>query len=189
MLIASFARPVGMFDNFFNKLVAWATGGGEYCHSEFIFSYSVEEFENIVDKIEGHPFLKTSFKHYVENNKINICFYVVWGDVVSYRLLKHTHNNPFYRMPNKTQFSTIDLDTTIEQEEKMISFLLKQCGKYYDYQAALGYFVPMRNSKPTYAKYFCSQLMLTALHQIQLYRDHNPASTTPNALYKILTLK
>jgi len=185
-LIASFAKPVGMFDNFFNKAVAWATGG-EFCHSEFIFTYTGEEFEEILQGVQGHTFLKNKFKHYIENNKINICFYVIWGDTVSYRLLKHTHNNPFYRMPNDTQFKKLQLDTTMQEEEKMISFLLNQCGKYYDYNAALGYWLPWRNSMTEYSRYFCSQLMLTTLHQIQKHREHNPASTTPNQLYKILS--
>lgn len=186
MLIASFAKPIGMFDNFFNKAVAWATNG-DFCHSEFIFTYTSEEFENIINDIEGHTFLKEKFRQYVENDKINICFYVIWGDTVSYRLLKKTHNNPFYRMPNESQFKTIKLETTNEQEEKMLSFLLNQCGKFYDYKAALAYWLPWRSSMPEYPKYFCSQLMLTTLHQIQLYREFNPASTTPNELYKILT--
>ena len=185
MLIASFAKPVGMFDNFFNKAVAWATNG-EFCHSEFIFTYTKEEFENMIKEIEGHTFLKEKFSNYVENNKINLCFYVIWGDRVSYRLLKHTHNNPFYRMPNSSQFKTLKINVTMEQEEKLMSFLLNQCGKSYDYNAALAYWVPWRRSMPEYSKYFCSQLMLTSLHQIQMFREHNPASTTPNQLYKIL---
>ncbi len=185
MLYASFAKPVGMFDNFFNKAVAWITSG-EFCHSEFIFSYSVEEFEKILNSVEGHTYLKNLYKSYVENDVINICFYVIWGDKVSYRLLKHNHNNPFYRMPNNTQFDKVKVELQQKDEEKMISFLLKQCGKYYDYGGALGYFIPMRNSMPEYSRYFCSQLMLTCFHQIQMYREYNPANTTPNGLYKIL---
>ena len=185
MLYASFAKPIGMFDNFFNKAVAWITGG-EYCHCEFIFSYSVDEFEKILNNVDGHTYLKKIYSEYIENETVNICFYVIWGDKVSYRLMKHTHNNPFYRMPNDTQFKKLSIEITPINEEKMISFLFKQCGKYYDYQAALGYFIPFRPSMPEYPKYFCSQLMLTSFHQIQMYRDHNPASITPNGLYKIL---
>ena len=39
MITASFAKPVGLFDNWFNKVTAYVTGG-EFCHSEFIFSFS-----------------------------------------------------------------------------------------------------------------------------------------------------
>lgn len=185
MLYASFAKPVGMFDNFFNKAVAWVTSG-EFCHSEFIFSYPLDEFESIINETEGHTYLKKIYPKYVEDNIINICFYVIWGDKVSYRLLKHSHNNPFYRMPNNIEFEKISVNITQTNEKKMISFLLKQCGKFYDYQAAIGYFIPFRSNMPEYSKYFCSQLMLSCFHQIQMYREYNPASTTPNALYKIL---
>ena len=72
-------------------------------------------------------------------------------------------------MPNDTQFKTVSINTTNQQEEKMLSFLLSQCGKSYDYNAALAYWIPWRGSMPEYSKYFCSQLMLTSLHQIQMF--------------------
>lgn len=186
MLYASFARPVGMFDNFFNKAVAWMTGG-EFCHSEFILTYPEAEFLEALNKIEGHDRLKRTYQNYVEDGHINICFYILWGNNVSYRLLKHIHNNPFYRMPNENHFEKVQIHINTNQKNKILEFLFNECGKNYDYQGALLYYIPRRNNESYYSKYFCSQLMVSALHQIQMYRDHNPSGITPNCLYKILT--
>jgi hypothetical protein len=117
---------------------------------------------------------------------LNLCFYVLWGDLVSYRFLKHTHNNPFYRMPNNTQYTQVHLDVDEIKEHEMLNFLLQECGKYYDYGGALAYFVPWRTHSNVYEKYFCSQLMMTTMQKVGLYANHNPASITPNQLYKII---
>lgn len=186
MLYASFAKPVGMFDNIFNKVVAFCTGG-HFCHSEFIFVYEKETFETFLNNIEDHDKLKKSYNRYVEDDKIKICFYVLWGDKVKYRLLKDVHNNPFYRMPNSTEFDKIHVQVSDQEEEKLINFLFDQCGKNYDYEGALGFFIPFRYNRNQYDKYFCSQLMVSALHQIQMYREYNAAGITPNYLHKILT--
>ena len=61
MLDAVFARPVGIFDNWFNKAVAWVTGGN-YCHSEFVFTWTEEEANFFFDQIEGHGKLKDAIK-------------------------------------------------------------------------------------------------------------------------------
>lgn len=185
MLYASFAKPVGMFDNIFNKAVAWITGG-DFCHSEFIFTYPVNDFKSILEDIDGQDHLKKTYSNYVEDEKINICFYILWGNKVSYRLLKHTHNNPFYRMPDENQFEQIEINVNKDQKNKVLKYVFDQCGKNYDYQGALMYYIPIRTNESNYARYFCSQLMVSALHQVQMFREHNPASVTPNYLYKIL---
>ena len=51
MICASFARPVGLFDNVFNRFVTWLTGG-EYCHSEFIFTWDMETATKFFETIE-----------------------------------------------------------------------------------------------------------------------------------------
>lgn len=186
MITASFARPVGLFDNFFNRFVTYLTGG-EYCHSEFIFTWDIETAKRFFDAVEGHDRLKERYKDYEENGKINICFYVLWGDTTGYRLLKYDHNNPFYRMPNETQFTCLPLSMEEKDEFQVASFLLSQCKKKYDYAGALTYYLPLRHSETEYPTYFCSQLMVCALQQVQQFRDINPSSVTPNKLYTILS--
>ena len=92
MLNAVFTKPVGIFDNFFNKIVSYMTGG-DYCHSEFVFSWDLAEAEAFFDQVEGHDKLKENYMKYVEDGKLHMCFYILWGDVLSYRCLKYNHNN------------------------------------------------------------------------------------------------
>ena len=186
MIEASFARPVGLFDNFFNRFVSWLTAG-EYCHSEFIFTWDSETAERFFSTIEGHDRLKSRYKDYEEDGKIHICFYVLWGDTTSYRLLKYQHNNPFYRMPNDTQFTTLSVPMEETDEFKMATFLLNQCKKKYDYAGALTYYIPLRYSNSEYPTYFCSQLMVCALQHVRQYQEINPSSVTPNKLYTLLS--
>ena len=186
MIEASFARPVGLFDNFFNKFVTWLTAGN-YCHSEFIFTWDIETEERFFNQMEGFDKLKEKYKNYEEDGKIHICFYVLWGDTTGYRLLKHTHNNPFYRMPNETQFTTLKVPMEEEDEFTMATFLLNQTKKPYDYAGALTYYLPLRNSQSTYPQYFCSELMICALQHVRQYSDVNPSSVTPNKLYTLLS--
>lgn len=187
MISASFARPTGLFDNVFNRFVSWLTGG-DYCHSEFIFTWDIDQANEFFKTVEGHDRLKNRFSEYVEDGKVNICFYVLWGDKTSYRLLKHTSNNPFYRMPNNSQFTVLPMTMDQENEFKIATFLLDQCKKEYDYAGALTYYIPLRNSQQEYSTYFCSQLMICALQHVQQYRDVNPSSVTPNKLYDLLSV-
>ncbi len=186
MIQASFARPVGLFDNWFNKFVTWLTAGN-YCHSEFIFTWDKETAESFFKTIDGHDRLKENYSRYEEDGKINICFYVLWGDRTGYRLLKHTHNNPFYRMPNETQFTCLPITMEQEDEFKMAQFLLDQVTKPYDYAGALGYFLPVRHSQSEYPQYYCSELMVCALQHVRQHQNINPSSVTPNRLYAILS--
>ncbi len=185
MLHGSFARPVGLFENWFNSVVANITGGS-FCHSEFIFSWDKETVNRFMQTVEGHERLKERCKEYEEENKVNICFYVLWGDTCSYRFLKNSHRNKFYRMPNEVEFEQVEIPINLDEEYKLATFLLDQCGKNYDYIGALTYFVPFRNSHSVYNLYFCSQLMVCALHQVNKLKHVNPSGVTPNTLYKLL---
>ena len=177
---------MGIFEGSFNKLAAWWTAG-EYCHSEFIFTWDTETRERFFSTIEGHERLKSRYKDYEEDGKIHICFYVLWGDTTSYRLLKYQHNNPFYRMPIDTQFTTLSVPMEETDEFKMATFLLNQCKKKYDYAGALTYYIPLRYSNSEYPTYFCSQLMVCALQHVRHYQEINPSSVTPNKLYTLLS--
>lgn len=188
MLVASFARPCGMFDNWFNKLTSFVTGGS-FCHSEFVFSFPVarmREFLTFAEEDESE--WQRKLVRYEEDGMIHLCFYIVWGDDVSYRLMKKKHNNPFYRYPNESQFCVVGVDATPEEEFEMAKFLMDQRSKNYDYVGALSYFVPLRDRAATYNRWFCSQLMVATLQHVNKLKDVNPSGITPNGLYNILVL-
>lgn len=186
MIHASFAKPVGLFDNYFNRFVATITWG-EYCHSEFIVTWTeAEAIEFLQNKNLDISILKKWKNHMDDDDKLHICFYVLWGDKTTYRLLKQNHTNPFYRMPNDHQFSTIKLNLDQAQEYDMVEFLFKEMKKNYDYTGALTYFVPLRRSHQEYASYFCSQWMICALQKIKYFQAINPSGVTPNKLYNLI---
>ena len=62
---ASFAKPTGLFDNWFNKLVSKVTFG-EYCHCEFIFSWSEAEQLNSCKQIN------LIFKYWINGKNIRV---------------------------------------------------------------------------------------------------------------------
>ena len=187
MLNAVFARPIGIFDNWFNKVVSVLTLG-DYCHSEFVFSWTEDEAETFFQQIEGHDKLKHNYKRYLEDGMVHVCFYILWGDVLSYRLLKHQHNNPFYRILDETSAASVPITLSPSNEIKLGNFLLTQCGKPYDYAGALLYAVPLRKSNTEYPQYYCSELMVCALQQCRMLQNVTPSAVTPNKLYKLLTV-
>ena len=113
MLNAVFARPVGIFDNWFNKFVTYLTRG-DFCHSEFVFTWTEEEAEHFFSEIDGHDKFKANYSRYIEDGKLHVCFYILWGDVLSYRLLKYQHNNPFYRVFDDSQAESVTVNTSSE---------------------------------------------------------------------------
>lgn len=189
VLVGSFARPIGLFDNWFNKVTAMVTGhGGNFCHSEFVFSFTVERMKKFLDFVdEDLSKWQKKLDRYEEEGMIHICFFIVWGNNVSYRLLKYGHNNPYYKYPNENEFSLIQIkDLSDDDEFRIGKFLMDQMKKEYDYYGALTFFVPMRNQEPTYNRWFCSQLMVASLQHINRLKNVNPGAISPNHLYKLL---
>ena len=189
VLVGSFARPIGVFDNWFNKVTAMVTGhGGNFCHSEFVFSFTMERMKQFLNFVEEDlSNWEKKLDRYEEDGLIHICFFIVWGNKVSYRLLKYGHNNPYFKYPNENEFSLVTIkDLSDEDEFEIGKFLMDQIKKEYDYYGALTFFVPMRNQEPTYNKWFCSQLMVASLQHINRLKNVNPGATSPNHLYKLL---
>jgi hypothetical protein len=188
MLVASFARPTGMFDNWFNRFTAFVTGGS-YCHSEFVFTFPVEEMkEFLVDVGEEVGKWEKKLEKYEDEGNVHICFFVVWGEQVNYRLLKKNHTNPYCRYPVERDFSVIEMDVTKEETVQLAKFLMQQRKKEYDYVGALTFYVPFRTKQEHYSMYFCSQLMVNALQHVNKFMDVNPSGVTPNKLYNMLLL-
>lgn len=175
MLYASFVKPEGIYDSLFNKAVAYVTRGGNFCHSEFVFSWSNEELQDVLSRVKGLAPLR---KH---KGDIDICFYILWGDVVRYRVLSGGH--PFWSKPKENM---IHIDVKWESELNTVTWLCNQLGAPYDRLGAILSPIPLRNSNNSYEKYFCSQLMACALQRLGKIDHHNPAGLTPNSLYALL---
>ena len=99
----------------------------------------MKEFLKYVD--EDLNKWKKKLERYEEDGMIHICFYM-WGNDVSYRLLKYSHNNPYFKYPNENECSLVAIKNLSDEDEFEIGkFLMDQIKKEYDYVGALTFFV------------------------------------------------
>ncbi|MBM29222.1 MAG: hypothetical protein CME58_12710 [Halieaceae bacterium] len=175
MLYASFVRPEGVFDSWFNRLAARATGG-PFCHSEFVFRWDEEQFKEIRNKVAGFA----KYKHH--KGPIDVALYVIWGDTVKYRVLNG--HGEFFSVPEKDM---IRVSVPWETEMNTVCWLWNQLGSPYDKTGALLSVVPLRAPSAAYDKYFCSQLMACALQRLGKIKQYNPGALTPNALHRAMS--
>ena len=178
MIYAAFSRPEGIFNSFFNKVAAFVTGRGNYCHSEFIFRWSDEERIQVIDRVKGFSDLRD------HKGPVDVAVYILWGDIVRYRILNGT--TQFWKFPEN---DTIRIQTSWEKELNTITWLSNQIGAPYDTAGALLCQVPLRKDNVTYDRYFCSQLMGCALKRLGFLHHCNPAHLSPNSLHRLLVLR
>ena len=175
MLYAAFLRPNGAYDSWFNKLAARATGG-PFCHSEFVFRWSKEEFKEVRSRVAGFSRYKN------HRGPIDVALYVIWGDTVKYRVLNG--HGDFFSVPEDLIKVHLDWET----ELNTTTWLWNQIGAPYDRLGALLSLVPLRESSVSYDRYFCSQLMACALQRVGKLRNYNPSGLTPNSLHTALSI-
>ena len=174
MLYASFVRPEGVYNSMFNKFAAFATRG-DFCHSEFIFRWSDDELKQVLSRVKGLASLRN------KKGPIDIAVYIVWGDIVRYRVL--TGYSQFWSVPDQDM---IPIQTSWESELNTITWLSDQLGTPYDKIGALLSPVAWRRKNMAYDHYFCSQLMACALQRLNMIQHCNPGNLTPNSLYRFL---
>lgn len=174
MLYASFVRPEGVYDSTFNKFAAFATRGS-FCHSEFIFRWSDDELKQVLSRVKGLASLRN------QSGPIDIAVYIIWGDIVRYRVL--TGYSQFWSVPEKDM---IPIHTSWANELNTITWLSEQLGRPYDKVGALLSPFSWRRKNMAYDYYFCSQLMGCALQRLNMIQQFNPGSLTPNSLFRAL---
>ena len=125
MLYASFVRPEGVYNSLFNKFAAFATKG-QFCHSEFIFRWSDEELKQVLSRVKGFASLRN------RKGPIDVAVYIVWGDIVRYRVL--SGYSQFWSVPEQDM---IPIQTSWENELNTITWLSDQLGRPYDKVGAL----------------------------------------------------
>lgn len=179
MFFASFVRPEGIYNSWFNKIVALATRGGSFCHSEFVFRWTQEELAQVLARVKGFASLRSI--HVAPNDTVDVAIYILWGGNVQYRILRG--HGEFWTFPTQ---DTVKINTSWENELNTVTWLANQIGAPYDHLGAVLYGVPLRKQNIAYDSYFCSQLMACALQRLNMLTHINPASLTPNGLYRHL---
>ena len=175
MLYASFVRPEGVYNTWFNKAAAFFTRGGNFCHSEFVFRWSKEELDEVLLRVKGLGRLRD------HKGPIDIAFYILWGDRVQYRVLNG--HAQFWSVPERDM---IKVHTSWENELNTVTWLSHQLGRPYDRVGALMSPFAWRRPNNTSDHYFCSQLMACALQRLGKLKHLNPGGLTPNSLYSAL---
>jgi len=177
MLYASFVKPTGIYDSFFNKIVARVTRG-PFCHSEFVFRWTQAELKQVLQRVKGFASIRT---HMRRNKGADISVYTLWGDRVRFRVLNGF--SEFWSVPEE---NLVHIDVPWEQELNAITWLSQQMGAPYDKTGAVLSFYPWRTHAHAYDRYFCSQLMVCALQRLGKIKHANPGAVTPNKLFLLL---
>ena len=176
MIYAAFYRAEGVFDSVFNKLAAFVTGRGPFCHSEFIFEWDKDELDQVLQRVKGFGLLRLR-----PREKVTVAVYILWGGHVTYRVLDQDFG--FCSVPTRDK---IKLDVGFDKELNMLTWLTNQMGSPYDTTGAVLCMLPWRKYSTTYDKYFCSQLMACALQRLGYLQYCNPGHLSPNTLYRKL---
>lgn len=168
----SFARPVGPYDMLWNKCV------GKFCHVEMSVEMDKDLFRVMVDSNIEHAYSPKTLEDIMKRTKdielktLNVCFYIMWGEVVSVRFLTSLHDDPLMSPPRGPVYENIVLQLEVEELQQVIGYNLRQLGKPYDIPRALLLFshVTLRTDEEP-DKFFCSQLIMYTLLNSGLYVD------------------
>ena len=185
----SFARPVGPYDMLWNKCT------GKFCHVEMSCEMDRDLFRVMVDSNIEHAYSPKTLEDIMkrtkdtELKKLNVCFYIMWGDVVSIRFLTNLHDNPLMSPPRGPVYENINLQLEVEELQLIIGYNLKQLGKPYDIPRALlllSHVTLRMDGDPD--KFFCSQLVMHTLLHGGLYTKeikklNNIKHMTPTNVY------
>lgn len=177
MIYAAFYRPEGVFNSYFNKLAAFATGRGPFCHSEFVFQWDRDQLHQVLQRVKGFGQLRAQ----THRETTSVALYIIWGGEVRYRVLDQDFG--FYSVPTKDK---IHLNISFDKELNMLNWLTNQMGAEYDTTGAVLCMLPWRKYSTSYEKYFCSQLMACALQRLGYLQYCNPGNLSPNKLYQRL---
>ena len=172
----SFANPLGPYDMLWNKCV------GRHCHVEMSMKIKTDLFRvtvnNSIDQAYDPSVLEGIMKRTkdTELRTLNVCFYIMWGSVVSLRFLSEMTDDALMGLPSEPVYDTIPIDIDEEEAMTLVSFNLRQLGKPYDTVMALLLFSPITlRSSDNPDKFFCSQLVMRSLKEAGIYEDQMQA--------------
>lgn len=173
-LLINFAKPVGPYDMAWNKCVS------TYCHVEISIELEKDLFMVLIDSnvssAHNPTMLETLLKRLRRSRlkKVHVCFYIMWGDVVSIRFLDDLNEDPLMRPPEPPIYDKIEVPLTMEQMQSVVGYSLRQLGKPYDIPRAILLLTSITlrtdpNVVPS--NFFCSQLVMHTLKAAGIYAE------------------
>lgn len=161
-LSLNFAYPIECYDNFFNKCA------GIFCHVEYSLKIDTALFRLIIDQHLDDVYdpqlcqsILKKTKHHTGD--LNVCFYILFGGVVSLRFLSNLSDDAFTRPPAAPVYDIITLPIEdLEKLQSVVKWSVCQLGKSYDIPRALLTMTPLtlRLADENPDQYFCSQMMM-----------------------------
>jgi hypothetical protein len=157
----NFANPLGPYDNYFNRCA------GRYCHVEMTLKIDCQIFRALVDANVSDAHAPEMLQQLLNRSKdyegdVTVCFFILWGGVVSVRFLSELADDAFFRPPEQPVYDSINVNIKdISELHKLISWQLKHVGRLYDIPRALCLLIPVtiRLDGNPY-KFFCSQMLM-----------------------------
>jgi hypothetical protein len=168
----NFANPVGPYDILWNKCA------GKYCHVEISLKMDTSLFRVLVDTSMDTAYDPAMLQDILSRTKgttlktLHLCFYIMWGGVVSLRFLDELSNDALMRPPEPPVYDTIHIPLTEEETHRVVKYNLQHLGRSYDIPRALFLltaFTLRLNGEPD--KFFCSQLVMYTLRDAGLHAD------------------
>ena len=168
----NFANPVGPYDILWNKCA------GKYCHVEISLKMDTSLFRVLVDTSMDTAYDPAMLQDILSRTKgttlktLHLCFYIMWGGVVSLRFLDDLSNDALMRPPESPVYDTIHIPLTEEETHRVVKYNLQHLGRSYDIPRALFLltaFTLRLNGEPD--KFFCSQLVMYTLRDAGLHAD------------------
>ena len=170
-LSINFANKVGPYDMFLNKCAP-----GRFCHVEISTKIETAVFRVMIDNIYDQAYSKEMMDTLLQRTlditvqTLHVCFYIMWGGVVSIRFLNTLSDDALMRPPEEPVYDTVVIPMDIDKFEQVVSYNLRQLGRAYDIPRAvllMSHFTLRTPGPPE--KFFCSQLVMHMFMECGIY--------------------
>jgi len=167
----NFANKIGPYDMFLNKCAP-----GKFCHVEMSLEIDRGMFRVLVDSCIQDAFAPNTLQAIltrtdkVDMKTLHVCFYIMWGGVVSVRFLHHLSEDELMQPPKEPLYETVRIPLNEDIMEKVVCYNLRQLGRPYDIPRAvclLSLYTLRLHGAPD--KFFCSQLVMHTFKNCDLF--------------------
>ena len=167
-LCINFAFPVQCYDNILNKCA------GKYCHVETSITMDVSMLRFLFDTVLNDCYSPSICQNVINNMKdlkgdIMVSFYILFGDIMSMRILSEEEENTFLQPPTSNIYDTLKIKLDEEHMYEVIKWNISMLGRSYDIPRAILLLTPFSippEQRPE--KFFCSQVVMYMIKETNI---------------------
>lgn len=164
-LCINFANPVQCYDNILNKCA------GKYCHVECSTTINVSMLRFLFDVVLTDCYAPNICQNVINNimnleGDVTIAFYILFGDIMSMRILNEHEENSFLQLPKAPIYEVIKIKLEEEKMYEVIKWNIRMLGRKYDIPRAVLLLTPISiplRDRPE--NFFCSQIVMYMLKE------------------------